>query len=94
MSSEAQKAANKNKVNQVIKAMVRRSAPFKRLFKGIDGEAVLKDLKAEFRNVSVVANTPHETTIRAAQYDVLDYIDKMINFKGEDDEIHEPEISE
>ena len=94
MLSKAQKEANKNKLRKVVKEMVKKTAPWKRLFKGVDGEIVLKDLKAEFRRMSVVANTPHETTIRAAQYDVLDYIEKMINFKGEDDEIHEHEIPE
>lgn len=87
MSSKAQNEANKNKLQAVIKEMVKRTAPYKRLFKGEDGKKVLQDLKAEFRKSSVVGATPHETTIRAAQYDVLDYIEKMINFKGEDDEI-------
>ena len=92
MSSKAKEESNKNKLNQVIKQMVKRTAPYKLVFKGINGEAVLKDLKTEFRKLSVVAATPHETTIREAQYDVLDYIEKMINFKGEDNEIHEPTV--
>jgi len=92
MSSKAQQEVSKNKRTLLIKEMVKRTAPYKLVFKGTNGEAILKDLKAEFRKLSVVAATPHETTIRAAQYDVLDYIEKMINFKGEEDEIHESKV--
>ena len=92
MSSEAQKVANQNKLDLVVKELVKRSAPFKRVFQGEDGKKVLQDLKAEFRKLSVVAETPHETIVRAAQYDVLDYIDKMINIKGEENEVHESTV--
>ena len=83
--SKAAEEANKNKRNQLIRQVVKRTAPYKRLFNSVDGETVIKDLKAEFNKPSVVADSPHETVIRAAQYDVLDYIEKQINFKGEEE---------
>lgn len=86
------KLENQNKLDLVIKELVKKAAPYKRLFGGEDGKKVLLDLKNEFRRTSVVGTTVHETTIRAAQYDVLDYIDKMINLEGEEHEIHEPEV--
>lgn len=55
-------------------------------YKSEAGKAIFADLKQEFKKVSVAAPTAHETIIRAAQYDVLDYIGKMINVKlGEDE---------
>lgn len=77
------KEVGDNRLNKVISEVAKRAAPFKTVFAGIDGEAVLKELNSEFRGTSVVGTTAHETTIKAAQYDVLDYIEKMINFKGE-----------
>lgn len=85
MSSKAKNLENKNKLELVIKEVVKRSAPYKRLFKGEDGKVVLQDLKAEFRKTSVVGDSLYDTAIRAAQYDVLDYIEKMINIKGEEE---------
>lgn len=85
MSSKAQDEANKNKLQQVVKEVVKRSAPFKRLFNSEDGKKVLQALKAEFKTINIVADNPHQTVINAAQRDVLDYIDIMINIKGEEE---------
>ena len=92
MSNEAKDLENKNKLELVMREVIKRAAPYKRVFNGEDGKVVLRDLKAEFRRLSVVAETSHETIIRAAQYDVLDYIEKMINIKGEENEVHESKM--
>jgi len=86
--SKAHDQVKDNVMETVIKEMVIKSMPYKTVFATEEGKKVLLDLKQEFRKLSVAASTPHETVIRAAQYDVLDYIEKMINIKsGEKDEI-------
>lgn len=86
--SEVKKAIANNKMDIVVRELVKKSMPYKKVFASEDGKEVLKDLRHEFKSISVTAPTPHETVIRAAQYDVLDYIEKMITIKaGEENEI-------
>lgn len=85
--SETKKAVADSKMDVILREMVKKSMPYKKVFTSEDGKHVLKDLKREFKNISVTAPTPHETVVRAAQYDMLDYIEKMITIDiGEEHE--------
>lgn len=64
-------------------ALNKKAERFKLLFSSPAGAEVLRDLKTEFDAGTLAAATPHETTIRAAQHDVIHYIEQLIRYSKE-----------
>ncbi|REK56686.1 MAG: hypothetical protein DWQ49_09960 [Bacteroidetes bacterium] len=72
-----------NNLEDTEKETYRLSQAFKRVFNSSDGKVVLEELNKEFGYPQLAGPDPHLTVVRAAQFDVLKYIDLLINYKGE-----------
>lgn len=75
-------------VKEVKKRLAKKAANFKQVFESPNGADVLKALEEEF-DKRLIGKDSYDTTVRAAQADVIVYIRQMMNFeyKGDDDEI-------
>jgi len=71
----------KKVVQQARDNMVRESISFSHIFTTPDGKEVLEKLKEEFDPVAICATNSHETVVRAAQRDVIKYIETMVNLR-------------
>lgn len=73
---------NQKKVmKQAQDNLVRESLPFNHVFSSPEGVKVLAKLKEEFDPVTICNTSPHETLIRAAQRDVIRYIETMVKLR-------------
>ena len=71
-----------------LRAELRTSAkPYMSFRRGPDYEAIMKDLKEEFDRTQLVGPTEYDTVVRAAQRDVVRYIEMMCNFSEENDNV-------
>ena len=73
------------RVKKLRRDLQKKAIPFHNVFSSPEGVEVLKSLKAEF-DPDVLSNCSETTpiVIRAAQHDVIRYIELMIKLRGED----------
>ena len=72
------------RITELRRNLQKKSIPFHNVFSPPEGQQVLDALKAEFDPPEICAKTAHETTIRAAQRDVIVYIETLIKLREED----------
>jgi hypothetical protein len=58
---------------------------FRRVFDNVDGQQVLQYLKDEFEPSMLFNRDPYVTTCRAAQRDVIRYIEDLMNYEEKSD---------
>ncbi len=84
---ETAEEAQKRKVKEARQKLYRETKPYRIMFATPDGKAILEDLKREFDPRELCGTDPHITVVRAACRDVVRYIETMINFEVDDDDI-------
>lgn len=57
---------------------------YRQTFGSPAGEDVLHDLEMAFSHRALTGKDPHMTTVRAAQHDVVMYIQSMMEAKGDE----------
>ena len=72
------------RITDLRRNLQKKSIPFHNVFTSMEGKQVLDALKAEFDPPELCAKTAHETTVRAAQRDVIAYIDTLIALREEE----------
>lgn len=74
-----------NSIEEVRVKLAKKSGNFKTAFSTPAGEQVLQALREEFGSDQLCKpNATHrDDTVAAAQYDVLNYINLMLNYEGE-----------
>ena len=76
--------ATEKRVSDLRKQLQKRAIPFHNIFSSPEGQEVLDALKAEFSPAALCHESPHQTIVRAAQRDVIEYIDIMIKLREEE----------
>lgn len=74
-----------DKIQQMKDVLFQTSKQYKQTFNSEYGKAVLQDLRENFEHTSLVADNPHQTVVRAAQREIIDYIQRMVRFEGENE---------
>ncbi len=72
------------RIEELRKHMKKKAIPFHQTFGSPNGLEVLAVLKAEFCPSELCQESPHLTVVRAAQRDVIEYIERMIKLREED----------
>jgi hypothetical protein len=67
--------------DQLKRELAKKAIPFHNVFSSPEGALVLERLKAEFDPSDIVAENAHQTVVKAAQRDVIRYIENMIKLR-------------
>ena len=76
--------ADQARIEDLRRQLAKKALPFHSVFTAPEGVEVLKIIKAEFDPEVICSESVHETVIRAAQRDVVRYIENMIKLREED----------
>ncbi len=75
--------AQSSRINELRRNLQRKAVPFHNVFGSPEGAEVLEIIKQEFDPDILCGIDEHETVVRAAQRDVVRYIEKMIKLREE-----------
>ena len=73
-----------DRVAKLRRQLQKKAIPFHNVFNTPEGQMVLDQLKSEFAPSELVHQTQHGTVVRAAQRDVIEYIENMIRLREEE----------
>jgi hypothetical protein len=76
--------ASDERVQKLRNNLQKKSVPFYNVFNTMEGQEVLAQLAAEFAPTIIVHDSPHQTIVKAAQRDVIEYIKSMIRLREDD----------
>jgi len=71
------------RVQELRRNLQKKAIPFSNVFGTPEGQEVLAALKAEFAPTILCTDSPHMTVVRAAQRDVIEYIESLIKLREE-----------
>ena len=76
--------SNEKRITELRRNLQKKAVPFHNVFSSPEGQEVFNILKTEFAPAALCADSPHETIVRAAQRDVIEYIEIMIKLREAD----------
>ena len=76
--------SNKERIMELRRGLQKKAIPFHNVFSSPEGQEILDALRAEFCPAALCTDSPHETIVRAAQRDVIEYIEIMIKLREVD----------
>lgn len=76
--------ATEERVRELRRNLQKKAIPFSNVFGTPEGQEVFAALKAEFAPTTLCSESSHLTVIRAAQRDVIEYIESLIKLREED----------
>ena len=75
--------SNEKRIRELRRDLQKKSVPFHNVFSSPEGQEVLSVLKEEYDGLNVVGQDEYVTVVRAAQRDVVRYIETMIKLREE-----------
>jgi hypothetical protein len=73
------------RIKEIERNILPKRDVFRRVFDNVDGQQVLQYLKDEFEPSMLFNPDPYVTTCRAAQRDVIRYIEDLMNYEEKSD---------
>ena len=76
--------ATDKRVADLRRNLQKKAIPFSNIFGTPEGQEVLAALRAEFAPTILCSDSSHLTIVKAAQRDVIEYIESLIKLREED----------
>lgn len=73
-----------DRLTEVKQQLFQLSKQYKVTFGEEHGRAVLLDLRQQFEHNTLIADNPHDMVVRAAQREMIDYINRMLRLEGDE----------
>jgi hypothetical protein len=76
--------ADQAKIKELRRGLQKKAVPFHNVFSTPEGQLVLEAIKDEFDSGLLCTTNEYGTVVRAAQRDVVRYIEDMIKLRNEE----------